>query len=74
MIQRGTSNDRAGHGAGSCAGSEGAFGRHIGDAAAVFAGAGSAVAVAEVFAVGSADEGGDQMIATEVVLMVLGGD
>lgn len=73
MIQIGTSSDRAGHGAGSCAGSEGAFER-TGDAAALFAGAGSAVAVAGVFAAESADGGGDQMIATGVVQMVPGGD
>jgi hypothetical protein len=40
----------------------------------LFAGAGSAVAVAGVFAAESADGGGDQMIATGVVQMVPGGD
>lgn len=73
MIQTTTNSDRAGHGAGNCAGLEGAFGR-TDDVAAAVSAAVVVVGVAEAVAVGSADGDEDQMTATEVVLMVLSGD
>lgn len=73
MIQTTTNSGRAGHGAGSCAGLEGAFGRTGGVAAAMSAAA-VVVGVAEAVAVGSADGDEDQMTATGVVLRVLSGD
>lgn len=73
MIQTTTNSARAGHGAGSCAGLEGAFGRTGGVAVAVSAAA-VVVGVVEAVAVGSADGDEDQMTATGVVLMVPSGD